>query len=70
MLFRSKAGRDIDALDALQRRLEKEIRAEHASLQAALEGGDPARAGELVRQLMFQEKLLHEIGDALEVLET
>jgi molecular chaperone HscB len=58
------------ALDALQHRLRKEIRAEHATLQAALDAGDLARAGELVRQLMFQEKLLHEIGDALEAMET
>jgi len=66
----AKDGGDIAALDALQRRLKKEIRTEYATLQATLDAGDHARAGELVRQLMFQEKLLHEIGDALEVLET
>jgi len=66
----AKDGGDVDALDALHRRLKKEIRTEQATLQATLDAGDHARAGELVRQLMFQEKLLHEIGDALEVLET
>jgi molecular chaperone HscB len=66
----AKEDGDSAALDDLQRRLKKENRAEHATLQAALDAGDHARAGELVRQLMFQEKLLHEIGDALEVLET
>jgi molecular chaperone HscB len=66
----AKDGGDVDALDALQRRLRKEIRTEHATLQTTLDAGDHARAGELVRQLMFQEKLLNEIGDALEVLET
>jgi molecular chaperone HscB len=66
----AKEGGDIDALDALHRRLKKEIRTEYATLQTTLDAGDHGRAGELVRQLMFQEKLLHEIGDALEVLET
>jgi len=66
----AKDGGDIDALDALHRRLKKEIRAEYVTLQTALDAGNHARAGELVRQLMFQEKLLHEIGDAMEVLET
>jgi molecular chaperone HscB len=66
----AKASGDVDALDTQHRRLKKDIRAEYATLQAKLDAGDHARAGELVRQLMFQEKLLHEIGDALEVLET
>lgn len=61
---------DIDALDTQHRRLKKDIRGEYATLQTVLDAGDHGRAGELVRQLMFQEKLLHEIGDALEVLET
>lgn len=66
----AKEGSDSAALDDLLRRLRKEVRAEYATLQAELDAGDHVRAGELVRQLMFQEKLLHEIGDALEVLET
>jgi molecular chaperone HscB len=66
----AKENGDIDSLDAQHRHLKKDIRGEFASLQATLDAGDHARAGELVRQLMFQEKLLHEIGDALEVLET
>lgn len=61
---------DSAALDTLQRRLRKAIRGEYASLQTLLDGGDHAHAAALVRQLMFQEKLLREIGDALEVLET
>jgi len=66
----AKDSGDVDTLDALHRRLKKEIRAEYVTLQTSLDAGDHGRAGELVRQLMFQEKLLHEIGDALEVLET
>lgn len=61
---------DGESLDAQFRRLKKEIRGEYEKLQTTLDAGDYAHAGELVRQLMFQEKLLHEIGDALEVLET
>jgi molecular chaperone HscB len=66
----AKERGDSDGLDAQHRRLKQDIRGEYASLHATLDAGDHARAGELVRQLMFQEKLLHEIGDALEVLET
>ncbi|MFN4148227.1 MAG: Fe-S protein assembly co-chaperone HscB [Rhodocyclaceae bacterium] len=66
----AKASGDIDALEARHRQLKRAIRDEHAALQAALEAGEHVRAGELVRRLMFQEKLLQEIGDALEVLET
>jgi molecular chaperone HscB len=61
---------DGEGLDAQLRRLKKEIRVEYDKLQETIDAGDYARAGALVRQLMFQEKLLHEIGDALEVLET
>ena len=60
---------DIDALDARQRSLKKAIRGEFEALQAALDAGKYERAGELVRQLMFQEKLLHEIDDALALLD-
>lgn len=60
---------DIDALDARHRSMKKTIRSEQQALQAALDAQDYERAGELVRQLMFQEKLLQEIDDALAVLE-
>lgn len=66
----ARANGDSEALDGLHRKLTRTVRDEYAALQAALEAGDHDRAGELVRQLMFQEKLLQEIGDALEVLET
>lgn len=60
---------DIDALDARHRTLKKAVRGEFEALQAALDAGEYERAGELVRQLMFQEKLLHEIDDALALLD-
>lgn len=60
---------DADALDVMHRRLRKEIGGEYASLQRALDAGELAHAGGLVRQLMFQEKLFQEIDDALALLE-
>jgi molecular chaperone HscB len=66
----AKERGDVDALDDRHRQLKQTIRGEQAALREALDAGDCGRAGELVRQLMFQEKLLTEIGDALEVLET
>lgn len=66
----ARAQGDSDALDAAARALRKEIRAELAALETALEGGDHAAAGERVRRLMFHEKLLHEIDEAFAALET
>lgn len=66
----AKDGGDIDALDAWHRSLKKTIRGEFEALQTALDADDYEHAGELVRQLMFQEKLLHEIDDALALLDT
>jgi molecular chaperone HscB len=60
---------DADQLDALHHRLRKEIGGEYAQLQQALDANELARAGALVRQLMFQEKLFQEIDDALTLLE-
>ena len=60
---------DVDALDSHHRRIKKEIRGEYAELQGALDLKDLNHAGALVRQLMFQEKLLQEIDDALALLE-
>jgi molecular chaperone HscB len=66
----AKEAGDIDALDALHRRVRKEIGGEYAQLQQALDARSLERAGALVRQLMFQEKLFQEIDDALALLET
>ena len=65
----AKAGGDVDLLDGLHRRLRKEMRDEYETLRATLDDGALASAGELVRQLMFQEKLLQEIDAALAHLE-
>ncbi|MBI4986248.1 MAG: Fe-S protein assembly co-chaperone HscB, partial [Rhodocyclales bacterium] len=57
---------DSDRLGDLHDRVRAVMAGEHEALRQALdESNDLARAGEIVRQLMFQEKLLTEIDDAL-----
>lgn len=66
----ARAGGDADGLDAMHRRMKKEMTRQYADLAAALdERRDYPRAAEIVRQLMFQEKLLHEIDEALQAVE-
>lgn len=66
----ARAAADTDELDSLHHRMRKQISAQYELLHAALdERQDYPRAADLVRQLMFQEKLLHEIDDALEAVE-
>ena len=65
----AKDAGDAAMLDDLHRRLKKEVRAEYGLLQQALDANVLERAGELVRQLMFQEKLLQEVDDALVLVE-
>lgn len=65
----AKDAGDAALLDSLHQRLRKEKRAEYEALQQALDSRALERAGELVRQLMFQEKLLQEIDDALALVE-
>lgn len=65
----AKAAADELALEDLRERLIGEIRAEHGRLQALIDTArDYPSATALVRQLMFQEKLLHEIDDAIEAV--
>ncbi|HMX16877.1 MAG TPA: Fe-S protein assembly co-chaperone HscB, partial [Rhodocyclaceae bacterium] len=61
---------DAEELDALHRRLRKEMSGQYAELERVLDvAPDLARAADVVRQLMFQEKLLHEIDEALAAVE-
>lgn len=58
---------DEDALEATRLQLVQEIAAVHRRLIELMDGEhEHVAAGGLVRQLMFQEKLLGEIDDALE----
>ncbi len=60
---------NVAALEDLHRSIRGEIRSAYGELQVVLDADVHAQAGEMVRQLMFQEKLLHEIDDALALLE-
>ena len=65
----AKVGADDTALDGLRRTLVSEMKGEYQRLQELIDTRqDFPVAAELVRQLMFQEKLLHEIDDALEAV--
>ncbi|QDX79856.1 Fe-S protein assembly co-chaperone HscB [Denitratisoma sp. DHT3] len=58
---------DVEGLEQLHARLRGEMKAQYAALGQALDAKrNYADAGVRVRQLMFQEKLLHEIDEALE----
>jgi molecular chaperone HscB len=65
----AKVGADDTALDHARRQLLGEMKAEYGRLQQLIdEEHDFPAATALVRQLMFQEKLLQDIDDALEVV--
>lgn len=65
------AGQDAGALSRLARDLERDERVMMEDLARALdEANDLSQAAELVRRLMFMEKLRHEIDDALAALES
>lgn len=61
----ARAAHDEAALDDLHRRVRKEMQAQYSTLEQLLSQGDLHSAAGLVRQLMFQEKLLAEVDDAL-----
>ena len=65
----AKVGADDTALDGLRRNLVAAMKLEYHRLQELIDvRQDYVDAAGLVRQLMFQEKLLHEIDDALEAV--
>jgi molecular chaperone HscB len=66
----AKAGRDVDALDALLGMLRKEKRGRYAALAGLLNGGgSDAAAADAVRQLMFIEKIERDTAEAIDRLE-
>lgn len=66
-----EAGQDVDALGRLAKDLARDERVMLEDMARALdEANDLPQAAELVRRLMFMEKLRHEIEDALAALET
>jgi molecular chaperone HscB len=62
---------DVNALEALQLEMRREIKAEFATIGQQLDvTQDNEAAAQTVRRLLFKEKLLHEIEDAIETIET
>lgn len=63
----ARATQDVDALEELSRRLQREMRAQHQVLAQLLdEEQDYAAAALLVRKLKFLDKLDEDIGNAIE----
>jgi molecular chaperone HscB len=59
-----------EVLDSIHGRIKRDMTAQYRSLQRLLdESRDYPAAADIVRRLMFQEKLLHDIDDALEAIE-
>lgn len=68
-VMEARAAVDEAGLEDVRTRLLREIRDEYARLAELIDiARDYAAAASLVRQLMFQEKLLNEIDDALEAV--
>jgi molecular chaperone HscB len=67
----ARAGRNVDMLDELGAELRSEHRRIEAELAAVIdEAQDYEAATEAVRQLRFMDKLIAEVGDVYEELET
>jgi molecular chaperone HscB len=66
----ARSEHDLDALQSLQHDMRKEIKAEYATVGQELDAGANEAAAQTVRRLLFKEKLLHEIEDAIETIET
>ncbi len=61
---------DIDLLDDLARQARQNMAEPYRQLMTSLdEQQDYQRAAELVRQLLFQEKLLHDIDEAIQAVD-
>ena len=68
-VIEARAEANEDALEAVRLRLLSDIKVEYQRLAELIDvAKDFAAAANLVRQLMFQEKLLNEIDDALEAV--
>ena len=66
-----EAARDVDSLDMLQKNLLNQKQTLEAKIAECIDGRhDYSSASDLVRKLMFLEKVGMEIGDAMEALES
>lgn len=60
---------DESELETLHRRIRKEMKSQYEELEKLLDAGNAVAAAGQTRQLMFQEKLLKEVDEALAGLE-
>lgn len=66
----ARASREEDALDRLRTELKTRMKTQYAALGVALDAHkNHEQAADVARRLMFEEKLLQEIDDALEALD-
>ena len=66
----ARAARDIAALEKLHASLRRRMKDEYILLAERFDGvADLAAAAALVRQLMFLEKLQHDLEEALEAVD-
>jgi len=68
-VMEARTGGDHHELERLHQRLGRDVQARYQELAELFDTGDSARATDRVRCLMFLEKLLYEIDDALASLE-
>ena len=61
---------DMSSLEDLQREMRHEIKTEYATVGRELDADDNEAAAQTVRRLLFKQKLLNEIEDAIEAIET
>lgn len=66
----ARTAKELETLEDLHEKLRREIKARYGKLGQELdEKQDYAAAAALVRELMFEEKLLHEIDEGIAALE-
>jgi molecular chaperone HscB len=65
----ARAGKDLDALEALDQQLRRERKTHLAEIEKQLDAGDFHAAAQSVRALMFLEKFAEEVRFAFEAIE-
>jgi molecular chaperone HscB len=66
----ARSEHDMEALEELLLEMRREIKREYETIGRQLDAEDNAAAAQTVRRLLFKDKLLHEIEDAIEAIET
>lgn len=70
LVAEARAERHLETLEDLHARLRRRMKDEYSALGELIDGkGDLPAAADQVRQLMFLEKLLHDIDEALEAVD-